>query len=565
MSKKESYHWLIKQSRIVRFWLNTSVILGIVNGLLVIAQAAILATVIDRVYLHQASLAQLSHLLILLLVIIFLKAACIWCREISGFNTADLVKKEIRTNLYNNLLEEQPDNLAKRKAGALTTTLIEKIEALHNFYCDYLPQMTIVVLLPLIILALVFSYNWIAGLILLITGPLIPLFMALVGMGVEVINQRHFKSLSRLSAGFLDILQGLTTLTYFNKARTQIKSIQTMSESYRIKTMQVLRVAFLSSAVLELFSTVAIAMIAVYLGLGLLGLVHIGIPETGISLQKAFFILLLAPEFFMPLRQLGTFYHARAEAIAAADELFKLDEKNKASITHRPQEIAPSIIKSLQFSNVCFEYNDNKPIINHLNIKLIFGECVAITGPSGVGKSTFLKLIAKLQTPTTGSIFINEMDLSNIDTESWRTNIAWLMQNPYLFHDSISANIGLAKSNAKKAEILQAALAADVQSFTQSLPNGIETLIGEKHLGLSGGQAQRVALARAYLKDAPIILLDEPTAHLDQDNKTIILQALSAWKKKKLIVIATHDKDILALADKVIDFPSIPKSNNSIG
>ena len=552
MSKKTSYRWLMKQSAIAKSSLLITTLLGILNGILIIIQAAILAKIIDHVYLHRATLKQVSTELLLLLIITLLRTTTTWSREIFGFKTASTIKSQIRTTLFRSLLSQKPDAIAKHKTGALVTTIIEKVEAIHDFYADYLPQMTIVIILPLIILALVFMHNWLAGLILLITAPLIPLFMALIGMGVEAINQRHFQSLSRMSAHFLDTLQGLKTLSFFNRARAQTQTIYRISEHYREQTMRVLRIAFLSSAVLELFSTVAIAIVAVYLGLGLLGLIHVGFGDKIISLQSAFFILLLAPEFFMPLRQLGTFYHARAEAIAASTDLIKTIDASHTENTDKKLMRLDNKINSIAIKAISFSYNDHASIFNNFSCHIAPGERIILSGPSGTGKSTLLKLIAKLQNPNKGSILINDTNLSDLDENFWWEQISWLSQDPYLFHDTILGNITLGNSNVSQKEIDIAIKLSGVAEFLPILPQGLDTIIGERHFGLSGGQAQRVSLARAYLKDAPIILLDEPTTHLDQDNKQYIYNALKQWHGKKTVIIATHDHSLAELGDQII-------------
>lgn len=319
-----NYRFLLNQSKPAQRWLFLSIVLGIISGILIIFQAEILATIIDHVYIHHATRDTLFSLLLTLLVIIFLRSAFTWAREIIAFNTAKQVKELVRKNILEKISALTPLQLMQYKTGELTSILIEQVEALHGFFADYLPQMTIAVLLPLIILIIVFTQNWIAGLVLLMTGPLIPIFMALIGIGTAKLKQISFQTLARMSAHFLDMLQGLTTLVLFNRAHSQSKSIETVSNDYRERTMKILRIAFLSTATLELFSTISIAIIAVYLGLGLLGFLKVGFDGVHITLQHALFILLLAPEFFMPLRQLGTFYHARAEAIGAAEEINKI-------------------------------------------------------------------------------------------------------------------------------------------------------------------------------------------------------------------------------------------------
>lgn len=555
MTKKRNYRWLMRQSAISRNAITLTIFLSITTGILTIIQAWILAHLINQVTTHQTITTYSKHYFVGLALIIIGRALTTGFREKTAFETARKIKSAIRSLLFDTLFQQQPDTVNKKKAGALATTIIENVEALHDFYSDYLPQMTIIILLPLIILVLVFMQNWVAGTILLITAPLIPLFMALIGMGVEALNQKQFKSLSRISGHFLDMLQGLTTLSLYHRAQAQLSTIEQKSDTYRIKTMQVLKVAFLSSAVLELFSTVSIAIVAVYLGLGLLHIIHFGLPKTFISLQSAFFILLLAPEFFVPLRQLGTFYHARAEAIAAVTDLVKFTEEysNDKNTAIPPRKKLTAPISAIILSDISFRYPNKKDLFTHLSFRANTGECIAITGDSGTGKSTLLKLICLLQYPTQGSLLVNDINLSTLDTEWWRQQVSLLTQNPYLFHATICDNIRLAKPKASLEEIQQAASRAGVLSFTDHFPDKLNTIIGEQNIGLSGGQAQRVALARAYLKNAPILLLDEPTAHLDQENKQVIINALEQWQNQKIILIATHDNELRQFCHKEIN------------
>ena len=553
----DSYQFLKKNSKPAHRWLFLSISLGLVSGLLIILQSGILAGVIDRVYLHHATRSSLFDFIYLFLCVIILRAALTWLREMVSFRTAKTVKDTVRQSLFSHLMQLSPTQLSALKTGELTSTLIEQIEALHGFFADYLPQMTIAVVLPFIILIFVFSQNWVAGTVLLITAPLIPLFMALIGINTAKLNQENFQTLSRMSAHFLDRLQGLTTLVLFNRARAQIHAIEKTSNEYREKTMLILRIAFLSTATLELFSTVSIAIIAVYLGLGLLGFLKIGFSNTHITLQHALFILLLAPEFFMPLRQLGTFYHARAEAMGAASELLKIFEI-KSDLIHENNQIDFSEKNiTLVFKSVNFNYGLNKNIFTDFNATINTGEYVAFSGSSGIGKSTALNLIAKFITVKSGNITANGVDINTIYDDVWRAYIALLHQHPRLFHGTIADNIRLAKPNATDDEIQTAAQITGVLDFTRNFSHGLNTVIGEQNSGLSGGQTQRVALARIYLKDAPIILLDEPTAHLDQANTDIILKLLSLWRGKKTIIIASHDDVLLKHADRIINLTPV--------
>lgn len=543
MMDKNNYRWLMKQSKPASRWLFISTLLGILSGVFIIVQSSFLATIIDRTYLHDATRSALIPLLSSLLLIIFFRAGLNYAREIISFNSAKTVKETVRKNIFKHLMSLSPQQLHQFKTGALSTNLIEQVEALHDFFSDYLPQMTIAVLLPLIILIVVFTQNWVAGIILLFTAPLIPLFMALIGIHTAKLNQENFQTLAKMSAHFLDQIQGLTTLSLFNRARSQVDGIKTVSETFREKTMGILRVAFLSSATLELFGTLSIAMIAVYLGLCLLGLIH-----TEITLKHALFILLLAPEFFAPLRQLGTFYHAKAQAMGAAEEILKVINCSSTEMgTGTRIKMQKDVLLSVQ--NIGFSYTDNKKIMDCFNLSIPANTCVAITGPSGSGKSTLLYLMAKLLTQTAGKITANGIDIQEIDNDAWREHIGFLHQNPRLFHGTILENILFGNPNASQKEIEIAIEKTGVTAFSDTLPNQLNTLINENNAGLSGGQIQRIALARIILRDAPLILLDEPTSYLDRETKKIVFKLLNEWHGKKTVIIATHDIDIIRLCD----------------
>ena len=547
MNDSRVYRWLLAQSSHARAPLILSIILGCFSGVIIIAQAALLATLIDKIYFHNAARESILPLLIGLLTLIFFRSLFTLLREKINFKSSKIIKDRVRNQLFQHLIQYSPLQLSQHKTGALTTTLIEQVNALQNFFSDYLPQMMITIILPLIILIVVWMQNWVAGLVLLITAPLIPLFMILIGLGVSSLNQKNFQQLSIMSAHFLDALQGLSTLVLFHRAKDELNRIETVSENFRKTTMSILRVAFLSSAALELFSTMAIAVIAVYLGLGLLGFIHAGF-SVHITLQQALFILLLTPEFYAPLRQLGVFYHARAEAIAAATDILKFEPEKKEISTNDHAIIFSEKKMSLAIQNLSFEYQTEKKIITHFNAEIDSGACVAITGKSGSGKSTLLQLIARFLTPTSGTIFVNHRDIAKIDSDSWYQHIALLQQHTRLFHTSIANNIALGNEAATKEQINDAAKKAGVFLFTDDL----DQCIGENNAGFSGGQIQRIALARIILKDARMILLDEPTTYLDHENAEIIFSVIKTWRGKKTIIIATHDQRIIDLATQVI-------------
>ncbi len=550
-ANKAAYRWLMAKARGSRSWLGLSIGSGFTSGILLILQASLLAHIVDQAYIHHQPRASLLTALGLVLLIMITRAGLQWLREIINFKTASTIKQNLRHEIMLHFKQAGPIALKNHQTGHATTIAIEHVEALHNFFADYLPQMSLAVLLPLVILAFIFPVNWLSGLLLLITAPLIPLFMALIGMGAESINQRQLQQLARLGAYFLDLLQGLTTLKIFNRSQEQAPKIAKMSDDYRLKTMSVLKIAFLSSAVLELFSSIAIALVAVCLGLSLLGKLPFGMYGHHISLYKALFILLLAPEFFLPLRQLGTHYHARAQAIGAAKEISNLLADKVQLITKGGSALLTNPIE-LRFDKVCFAYEANQ-VINNLTLRIPLKQKIAIVGPSGVGKTTLLHLIASFCQPQSGTIYLNDKALIQYDVEVYRQSIAWLSQNPMLFHGTIRDNIAIAKPNATETEILNAAASAHVLSFVNDLPNGLDTLIGEQNYGLSGGQAQRIALARAYLKDAALILLDEPTASLDRRSEQLIIQSLNELANGRTMIMVSHRFETIKHADIIFE------------
>lgn len=545
---REAYRWLSRLTVHCRFWLVLSVFLGILNGIFIISQAYILAFIINQVVIHQVTRASLMQSMWLLVISFIMRAIFAWIREIVQCKSAITVKENLYERLIKHIYCVGPVRLAAFQGGALSTIMMEQIESIHAFYANYLPQMVLVAVLPILILIVVFPSSWIAGLLLLLTAPLIPLFMAFVGMGAESKAQKQSQQMAKMSGHFLDVLRGLVTLKLFNSSRTYLQQIKTISDTYRKNTMQVLRIAFLSSAVLELFSSVAIAMLAVYLGLGLLSLVHAGFPHGIVTLQNALFILLLAPEFFLPLRQLGTHYHARAEAIGAAKEIYKILELPILHSKKRSKKLEQTHAISIIFDHVNFGYDPNKLILKNFNFIARPGEHKVIVGESGSGKSTILNLINVFLVPISGAIRVNNQDLQILNPETWRESIAWIGQNTRLFYGTLRDNLQIAKPNASDAEIFYALKIAYLDDFIASLPQGLETTIGEQNQGFSQGQIQRLALARAYLKNAPVLLLDEATANLDQESEQVILSAIKTMSKEKTVISVSHREQAIASA-----------------
>ncbi len=552
-SNKKTLRWLLKRFGRARGWVLISVGLGLGSGLLLIAQARFLSLIVHGAFMEAQTVGRLWHLFFLLVLVVLLRAALGWAREVSGFCAGARIRQDLRMELLTHIMTLGPAFTGNQSTGALSSTVMEQVEGLHDFYAFYLPQLALAAMIPAAILAFVFPHSWAAGGLLLATAPLIPIFMVLVGMGAESVSQRHFQALARMSAYFLDVLQGLPTLKLFGRSQGTEKKIAAVSNNYRKRTMGVLRVAFLSSAVLEFFSSISIALVAVYLAMSYLGYISFGAYGQPLSLAGGLFILLLAPDFFLPLRELGTHYHARAEAVGAAEEILKIlaiSDPEARSGSKRKLDTDAILI---EFQDVHLAYEGGRrSALNGLDFELKSGEQVVVVGESGAGKTTILNLLLRFLQPDAGVIRVNGQRLGKLAPDSWRDHIAWIGQKPMLFHGTIRENISLGCPHASEERIREAADSARVLDFSAHLPDGLETLVGEQGIGISRGQAQRVALARAFLKDAPILLLDEPSAGLDVENEYLVMQALRKLSRRRTVLTLTHRLANIKQADRIM-------------
>ena len=552
-SDKKNLKWLLRNARTARTWILLSVGLGLCSGLLLVVQAGLMAHIIQTVFIDRLPRHLLTMPFVGLVAVIVARATLAWGREIAGFQAGARVREEIRMTLMKCFFDLGPAYTNRQRTGDLTSIALEQVEGLHDFFAHYLPQLALAVLIPAAILAFVFPISWVAGLLLLLTAPLIPLFMILVGMGAESISQRNFQALARLSAHFLDTLQGLATLKLFDRSRSEVDQIKKTSADYRRQTMRVLRVAFLSSAVLEFFSAVAIALVAVYLGMHYLGYLPFGDYGRELTLSGGFFILLLAPDFYLPLRELGTYYHARAAAVGAADGILKVLSAAESAPKTRQDQTIPAGPVNIQFHEVSFAYqNDRQPVLQNIDFDLAAREHIALVGASGVGKTTLINLLMGFVIPTSGEIVFNGVPLGDLNRDDLRLKIAWIGQQPVLFYGTVRENIRIGKPDASERELEEAARLARVIEFSRYLPDGLDTSVGEHGIGLSRGQAQRVALARAFLKNAPLLLLDEPTAGLDTESEQMVLASLDILAKDRTVLTATHRLDNLHRTDRII-------------
>ncbi|SMY36128.1 heme ABC transporter permease/ATP-binding protein CydD [Photobacterium andalusiense] len=543
--------WLKSQSKLAKRWMMFSIGLGFTSGLLLIGQAALLANILHQLIIEHTDKYQLVNQFIGLIVIIGLRALCSWGREVCGYRCGEQIRLHIRQLILNRLQNLGPAYIKGKPAGVWASLVLEQVEEMQDFFARYLPQMSLSVLIPVVILVVVFPLNWAAGLIFLITAPLVPFFMALVGIGAADANRRNFKALQRLSGHFYDRLQGLSTLRLFNRVDAEAENLDAASHVLRKRTMEVLRLAFLSSAVLEFFSAISVAIVAVYFGFAFIGELNFGNYGVPVSLFTGLFVLVLAPEFYQPLRDLGTFYHAKAQAIGAAESIveFLNIEADEMSNGDTPLPTPNAIHISVTDLEVLSP--EGQVLAGPLSFNINTNEHVALVGPSGAGKTSLLNALLGFL-PYRGSIKINDIELNQLKHEQWRQAISWVGQNPLLVHGTVRDNITLGNPSASNDDVDQVARQAYADEFIQRLEKGYEHHVGDRSGGLSVGQAQRIAVARAMLQNGAFWLLDEPTASLDANSERLVLESLALAVTNRTTLMVSHRLDQLHAMQRIL-------------
>jgi len=576
---------LAREGKPVWGYLLVTVGVGIGIALLAVAQAWFFSQVVAGVFLEGATLSSVWNFLISILGIIVLRAVFLWVSEISAHEAAIRIKSNLRRRLMQHIIALGPLYARGERTGELITTVVEGIESLEEYFSKYLPQLFLAV-----ILGFVFPLDWKSGLILLLTGPLIPVFMILIGKLAEKKYLQQWQSLSWMSAHFLDILQGIATLKVFDRAKDQTQVIERVSDSFRRSTLSVLRIAFLSALMLEFLATISTAIVAVTIGLRLV--------YGTLSFSSGLFILLLAPEFYIPLRLLGLNFHAGLSGANAAARIFEILDLPLMSVEEN-SEINKNNNDNNDNKNTTFENNSTKkeyhgivadtkgnsdenlienrkgqvlfsdfqitlqdvsltyqageaPALSGINLSLSSGERVALVGPSGAGKTSIAQILLRFIEPSAGNVFVNGEMLKTTALENWREQIAYVPQTPYLFAGSIAENIHFGRPSATIQEVWSAAHKGFAHDFILGLPNGYDTLLGEGGTRLSGGQAQRIAIARALLKDAPLFILDEATSSLDPNSEYAVQLALKRLMQGKTALIIAHRLSTIRQADRIL-------------
>ncbi|CDG47571.1 heme ABC transporter permease/ATP-binding protein CydD [Serratia symbiotica] len=531
--------WLKTQGLLAQRWLRLSMLLGLISGILIVAQTWLLAALLHALIIAHTPREQLLPSFVWLATTFALRALLSWLRERVGFICGQVIRQRIRQQVLDKLQQLGPAWIQNKQAGSWASIIVEQIEDMQDYYSRYLPQISLAVFIPLLILITVFPINWAAGAILLTTAPLIPLFMVLVGMGAADANRRNFVALARLSGNFLDRLRGLDSLRLFNRAAAETAQIAKSSEDFRSRTMEVLRLAFLSSAVLEFFASLSIAVLAVYFGFSYLGELNFGSYGLGVTLFSGFFVLILAPEFFQPLRDLGTFYHAKAQAVGAAEALETFLSAEGEQMGGGTQTLAADAPLALQAFDLEILSPNGVRLAGPLSFTLYAGQRVALVGLSGAGKSSLLNLLLGFL-PYRGSLTVNGIELRELACEDWHRQVSWVEQNPHLPAQTLRANILLGHPQASAAQLPQAVELSYVSELLPLLPQGLETKVGDNALRLSVGQAQRVAVARALIGPRRLLLLDEPAASLDAHSEQRVMQALNAASHQQTTLLVTH-------------------------
>jgi ATP-binding cassette, subfamily C, bacterial CydD len=535
---------LLRRTRSARVLLAADTLIGLASALLVLLGATLLARIVARAF-HGASLAEVSGDIALLGVVFAGRAVLAWGFEVAGRRGASTMLSELRLAFAERRLRSQPAALDGAEAGEVTAAAVQGVEALEAYFARYLPQVVLACIVPVAVLLWVAPVDLQSALIMLLTLPLVPVFMWLIGLYTEQRTRERWHELRRLSTHFLDVVRGLPTLRAAGRGRAEAARIGEISERHRRATMGTLRVSFLSGSVLELAATLGVALVAVTVGVRLVG--------GGLGLQAGLTVLILAPELYLPFRRLGAEFHASADGLAVAGRMLDLLDAPPA-VGPGGARVPPSPAEApVRLERVSFSYPARPgPVLNELDLELAPGETVALVGASGAGKSTVAALLLRLLEPTAGRISVGAVDLACCRADAWRQHIAWVPQHPTLLRGTVADNIRMGEPSASDERVLQAAALAGAGDFIEALPRCAQTLVGDGARPLSAGERRRLGLARAFLRDAPLVILDEPTADLDPVSAELVAEAVERVCAGRTVLLIAHRPELVRRADRVV-------------
>ena len=548
LRQKYLQKWLRAQQEPIKKLMRANIVLATLSALILVAQTYFLATLLDKLIMQNVPRDELIPYFLGLIIGFGMRAIILWAREKIGFRSGQLLRNHIRQKILDKIHLVGPATINQKPAGSWASIMLEQVENLHNFYARFLPQQSLSGIVPVVILIAVFPLNWAAGLILMITAPLVPVFMILVGIAAADSSQKNMETLARLSAQFLDRLRGLETLRLFNRTSEQTEHIENATEDFRETTMDVLKLAFLSSAVLEFFTSISIALMAVYFGFSYLGQIEFGTYNAPLTLFTGFFCLILAPEFYQPLRDLGAYYHDRAAGIGAADAIVDFLESDYLTVHQNEKIISLESAVEISAENLVVLSTQGSVLTKPLNFQIPANHNVALVGQSGAGKTSLMNVILGFL-PYEGSLKINGQELRESNLSDWRKHIAWVGQNPLLLQGTIKENLLLGDIQTSDEKIHYALSQAQATEFIDKL--GLDYEIKDGGLGISVGQAQRLAIARALLRKGSLLLLDEPTASLDAQSENLVLQALNEMSCYQTTLMITHRIEDLKQCDQI--------------
>jgi len=534
---------LLKESKFKRFYIIAAILTSLFNSLFIIISAYFLAAIVSGVFLKAKSVEEIKNYLILFILNAVFKTIINFISEIYIKNSAEDIKENFRKKLFELIISSNPYKVKNEKLGEIINILTEGTEMIGQYYTEYIPQFFSAFIIPLFICLGVVSVDKLSALIMIITYPIIPLFMILIGYKSKEANEKQWKKLNVLSSHFIDMLQGLSTLKLFGISKKQEVKIFKISENHRKATMEVLKISFLSALVLELFATISTALVAVNLGLRLV--------YNQITFFDAFFILVLAPDFYLPVRQLGLKFHASLNGIVAIEKIEKLEEKFKKELSTEVLEIEDNKFE-IEVKGLNFIYG-NKEILKDINFRINPGEKVALIGESGSGKSTLINVLSGFLKIEDDMVFINGKDINNINKENYLRNITLVPQFPHIFNRSIEENVSVGYRNFDYKKLLTIYKNAKIDEFSEESPMGYRTIIGEgEKLAISGGEAQRISIARAMIKKSSFIIFDEPSSALDSEKEELLIDVIEEYFNNNTVLIAAHRLNTIKAANKII-------------
>lgn len=520
---------------------------GALGAFLLVAQAWVLSGIIAIIFRSAPAWQEILPLGGLFALFSSLRVLFIWAGHHEAKKGTIAIRKSLTERLSGTIAALGPSYTGSKQSGRIVTTLLKGVESVDAWFSQYIPQLFLSIIIPVVLLVAIFPADWLSGLILVLTAPLIPLFMILIGKRASAATEKQWNTMSRMSGHFLDMLQGLSTLKLFAQARTRRDGIAEASETFRRSTMQVLKIAFLSSLTLELVGTLGTAVVAVSIGVRML--------SGDLDFRPGLFALLLAPDFYLTLRQLGTKFHAGMEGVTASKEMHAILDRAEDAPKAGSQVLTATGVSAmpLVLEGVGYRYpGSSTSALDGVSLTIEPDTVTAMTGPSGSGKSTLLNLLLRFMEPGEGSITLGRYTAKEYSLDSWYHEIAWVPQHPFLFNATIRENLLMARRDASLVEIGKALTQAGLSGMVRSLPEGLDTMIGEQGARLSGGEAQRLSLARAFLKDAPLLLLDEPTSHTDPLLEAQLRKSMTELMRGRTVVMIAHRLETIRNADRIV-------------